>query len=1156
MRLKFTLLFLCVSSVASFGQKGFDQKKKTPGTTPNTITTPFREVDGGNTPGARVGTKSRLIDPALIKNKVYRDSLDGTVIYIRRNSEKIPSKNLRRSFHQSGMAFLEEVKIQMKVKDPQSEFELTGQAEDELGYSHLRFQQKFNGVPVYGGEALLHSKNQGAVEFLNGRVFPTPKLSVKPGFGEKEAIEKAMSDLRNITIVQKSGMTGKFLEIEKDKAELMIMHHQQKERLVYHLTVKPNILERWVYFIDAQSGEVLDKYNHTCTLDGVFKTSAKDLNGVTQAFNMYQSGANYFMIDPSKPMFNASKSKLPDTPVGALWTIDAQNSRIDDDEMKLSHVVSGNGTTWNPTAVSAHINAGICYDYYRTKFNRNSLNGNGGSIISVINIADEDGKGMDNAYWNGQFMGYGNGRDGFKPLAGALDVAGHEMTHGVIENTAKLEYRNQSGALNESFADIFGVLIDKDDWTLGEDVVKKAVFPSGALRSMENPNQGGKSDPGYQPKNMSQYAFLKDTPSEDNGGVHINSGIPNHAFYLFTTASGMNRDKAEKVYYRALTTYLTRTSKFTDLRLAVVQSAKDLFGEGTEFTAAKAAFDAVGIADPNAGTSNPNPTTPTTPSTDIQVNPGTDSMVVFDPTDGSMYAGPFSSNGTFSVIANKLGCLGKPSVTDDGSFVYFVGADKNIYRVNLTQKTAPQKLSTDASWRNVAISKNGILLAALANTSDQYIYVFNLQTNKNVKFKLYNPTYSNGVNTGEVQYADSFEWDYSGENLIYDAFNEAKSLFGNIEYWDVGVLKAWDASANDFGSGTIDKIFSDLEEGENIGNPALAKTNSSIIAFDYFDSSDESYYILTANLETGDLKAVVENNDIGYPDYSKADKIIVYNALDNQQNIVNGIKIKADKISPDGNPETYFTDAKWAVWYAQGARTLPTKTGQTITFAGISDKQPSVSFDLSATASSSLPVQFSLVSGDAQISGKRVNLGKTPGKVSVKAFQIGDSKFTSASAEQTFCIIPPAPGLSESGDFLVASGGQLYQWYINNSPIGGQTTNNRFKKDFAGAYTVRAVTQDGCLSSPSNSFGIVALANEPTASALAFKAYPNPVKDYVEIELNNSDRFEKAWVMDMNARSLIESEEKKIGVQALPSGTYLIKVKTNKAEYMKKMVKE
>ncbi|MDP5140215.1 MAG: M4 family metallopeptidase, partial [Spirosomaceae bacterium] len=289
-----------------------------------------------------------------------------------------------------------------------------------------------------------------------------------------------------------------------------------------------------------------------------------------------------------------------------------------------------------------------------------SLNGNGGNIVSVINISDEDGTGLDNAYWNGEFMGYGNGNQAFKPLAGSLDVAGHEMTHGVIENTAKLEYRNQSGALNESFADIFGVLIDRDDWTLGEDVVKPGAFPSGALRSLQDPNQGGNSlrDRGFQPKNMSQYAFLKDTPAEDNGGVHINSGIPNHAFYLFASNNAVGLARAEKVYYQVITNYLTRTSKFLDLRLAVIDASKNLYGDAVA-NAARQAFDQVGIVE--STTSQPQPDK--TPQ--IPVNPGAESLVIYDPVEQTLYAGVFGQN-NYLPIAVNFGCLAKPSVTADG----------------------------------------------------------------------------------------------------------------------------------------------------------------------------------------------------------------------------------------------------------------------------------------------------------------------------------------------------------------------------------------------------------------------------------------------------------------------------------------------------------
>jgi Zn-dependent metalloprotease len=150
---------------------------------------------------------------------------------------------------------------------------------------------------------------------------------------------------------------------------------------------------------------------------------------------------------------------------------------------------------------------------------------------------------MDNAYWDGQAIYYGNGDVAFDPLAGSLDVAGHEMSHGVVQATANLEYQGQSGALNESFADVFGVMIDRNDWTLGEEVVNTQYFPSGALRSMSDPNQGGSSlnDPGYQPAHMNDLY----TGSQDNGGVHINSGIPNHAFYLLAQAT--TKAKAENI---------------------------------------------------------------------------------------------------------------------------------------------------------------------------------------------------------------------------------------------------------------------------------------------------------------------------------------------------------------------------------------------------------------------------------------------------------------------------------------------------------------------------------------------------------------------------------------------------------------------------------
>ncbi len=1147
-------LILLLITAQTIAQKGFESKKNKPAG--QAVKGDFETISARQS--QQKNNAKIAFSPKQALRKIITDEESGAVIYINNPVYTKDQRNARINSSETSKSFLNSLKTDLKISNVGEEFRMIYDETDELGYRHIKLEQTYKGVPIYGGEAVVHTTKNGIAEFLMGKVFPSPVLNPTPNISASAAIELSLKDLGKNTIVQKSGNINQFLKLDPDTAELTILNENKKNYLVYQVSVRPNILERWVYFIDAHSGQVVSKFNHTCTLDGVASATAKDLNGITKTFSTVQVGANYYMIDATKSMFN-TQSSLPDNPKGVIWTIDAQNSRIDADEMDLAHVSSTSRTNWNATAVSAHINASICYDYYLSKFNRNSLNGAKGNIVSVINIADEDGKGMDNAYWNGQFMGYGNGKDGFKPLAGALDVAGHEMTHGVIENTAKLEYRNQSGALNESFADIFGALIDRDDWTLGEDVVKTNVFPSGALRSLENPNQGGKNDNGYQPKNMSQYQFLKDTPSEDNGGVHINSGIPNHAFFKFATGAGMNKDKAERVYWRAMTTYMTRTSKFADLRVAVIQAAKDIHGEGQETAAAKAAFDFVGITDGSAttggGTGNTGTGNTSTDNT-LPVNPGTESLVAFDPTDNSLYAGLFSGS-NFTKISNGLGCLGKPSITDDGSFVYFVGKDFNIYRIDLTKVAAPQKLSNEPSWRNVAISKDGKQLAALASKNDAFIYIFDLVNNKNKKFELYNPTYTQGVSTGEVLYADSFEWDYSGEFIIYDAFNEAKTAFKKFEYWDVGIIRIWDPVKKDFSDGVIEKMFSNLEEGDNIGNPALAKTNTGIYAFDYFVSDEEVFSVITIDFgkSTNNVKLVEENNDIGYPNFTKSDSKLLFNAQDNGKSVIKGVNLETDKISPKGSAEVLFTDAKWGITYAMGTRALPTKEAQTISINAIGDKQARAIFEVVATSTSKLGLIYSVVSGDASINGKTLTLGSTPGKVTLRVIQVGDSKYASATAEVVFCISPTTPSLTNGSTSVTASGGTLYQFYINNNPVGGQTTNKTLSKDFGGVYTVRSVTADGCVSLASNAISAAVLANEPL-TVKSINIAPNPVEEYLNVTIPADEKLVAMEILDNSGKTIITSNKLSENVKSLSSGQYILKVQTDQNTYSLKMLKK
>ena len=1125
---KYFYLFFLIALVA-YGQNPFDTKKKNQNK--GTQASELRLQKLQLLPLGRY----ELHHEKVIKSTI--DLNDSSFIFIENFALQNSKTNQRKTLEETQREFVNQIPKELKgIKF--EDLQLVSSSKDVQGNLHLKYLQTKNGIEVYGGELFFHL-TKGKVKSLNGHLYQPLENNQEANISEERAIQLALQHVSQESLLQEAGMTGAILNLQKNTARKIYYPFRGTTYLAYETVVRPNLLERWVYFIDALEGKVIDRYAHTCTLDGVFKTRAKDLNGKQQEIIISQVGANYFLIDPSKSMFDAQRSEMPNNPVGAIWTIDANNSRINERSFNFSHVTSTDGLSWSPSGVSAHFNASLCYDYYEKTFKRNSLNNGGGTIISVINIADEDGGGMDNAYWNGEFMGYGNGRDGFKPLAGALDVAGHEMTHGVIENTAKLEYRNQSGAMNESFADIFGAMIDREDWTLGEDVVKTSVFPSGALRSLSNPNQGGRNDPGYQPKNMSQYVFLRDIPSEDNGGVHVNSGITNHAYYLFATSPGMSKEKAEQVFYHTLTNYLTRTSKFLDLRLGVIQSARDLYGNN-EAQAAANAFDAVGIV-ANATSSQPTNTT-----TEIPVNTGKQFVMVYEPQSGNMYNGSYGAESNFQVIANGIGCLKKPSITDNGALAVWVGNNKDIYAKNLTNTSAVSRITNSGNWANVAISKDGRRLAAIPDDGSASIVVFDLERNTQKVFELYNPTYTSGVTTGEVQYADAMEWDYSGEFLIYDAFNKAGGVFGSIEYWDVGILRAWNPIQKTYGDGTIEKLFTDLDAGDNIGNPAIAKTNPNVIAFDYLNAADNSIYVLAVDLENGKVSGIVENNEIGFPDYTVDDKAMSYNSQQNGIEVAKIIPLNADRISASGTGQRLFSGGsdKWAVFYAQGERILPEKKAQTIAVQQISDKNQGDKLQLKAEASSKLPVQFSLKSGDASLLGTELTCGNTPGKVIFNAFQIGNNEFASQQVDASFCIKPTAPTLSSNGSIATASGNLEVQWYLNGNAIQGVTTNRNFNMaGFNGSFQARSVTEDGCYSDLSNSLGNTAVLSTGRVATTTLKLFPNPISGIVQV--TRSEQKVSGFIIDSSGNRVLSFKNGSFNSEKLGAGAFILEDASN-----------
>ncbi len=355
-------------------------------------------------------------------------------------------------------------------------------------------------------------------------------------------------------------------EILRDKTRLMIYVDEfGKATLTWHITILTDTpLSQWYYFVNARRPVVTHRFD-TGERIKVRRTFSAD-----------------------------NRATVP----GRILIEEGERARDD------------------AIAQAAHDNAGKVYDYFFNTFKRDGIDGRGSPMVSTVHYGS-DPEDAENAAWIGerQQMIYGDGGRIFKPLPYGLDVVGHEFTHGVTDATANLIYQGQSGALNESYSDVFAAFIDRANWTIGEEVVKSPPFPVKVLRSLEDPGLGGRYDvrdplSGIgQPAHMREYARLPNSRKSDNGGVHINSGIPNRAAFLIAQALG--REKTEQIYYRTLTQYLTPDSNFGDAARATIRAAQELYG-ANEANAVRNAFTQVGI-DVTGSTQVPTQPTPPTP---------------------------------------------------------------------------------------------------------------------------------------------------------------------------------------------------------------------------------------------------------------------------------------------------------------------------------------------------------------------------------------------------------------------------------------------------------------------------------------------------------------------------------------------------------------
>lgn len=428
---------------------------------------------------------------------------------------------------------------------------------DEVGTVHVRFQQHLNGLPVVGAEMWLHAESKsGRVYAVNGELAPDF------GVPAPAAAKASAADL--VDRLAKIGVAGTAVETP----ELLYFH--DAETAVTHLAWKVRVqgVENGQFFdndvyVDARTSKVVavDARVHT----------AKD-----------------------RRSYDATGSVVTATSITGLpGTLKCTESNQNCNDASVQR---------------AHDGAGNVYDYYQARFGRDSLNGAGMTLTSSAHV----GSNWANAAWYNNQMVYGDG-DGvdFDDLTKSYDVIAHELTHGVTDFESNLLYQKESGAMNEALSDIFGVsadsykrgVVDAATWKLGEEVYTPGTSGD-ALRYMNNPTADGYSTD-YYPERLYPGSC---TPSNSNDqcGVHGNSGIANLAYYLLvaggthprgkTTVSvpAIGMTKAEQIFYRAQTSCLTSSSNFEATRNCTAQAATDLYGS-TENSAVHKAWDAVGV---------------------------------------------------------------------------------------------------------------------------------------------------------------------------------------------------------------------------------------------------------------------------------------------------------------------------------------------------------------------------------------------------------------------------------------------------------------------------------------------------------------------------------------------------------------------------------
>ncbi len=462
-----------------------------------------------------------------------------------------------------------------------SNWTIQREVEDEQGFKHIHLQQTYKSYPVLGGEIKLHFNKEG-LYLANGFYNPIDKIENEITLNKDRAFNYALEANPSMQFIWEC--QDDYTIIEPEIYILPSLEDSRKYYYVYKIdvySIQP--LFRYSSFIQADSGKELEKYSRIHTSDS---------NG--SGNTMYRGTQSFTTDSVSEGVFN-----LKNTIGGGIHTLDMNETTSIESEFIDTDNIWTSTLNDDHAALDAHWGVIETYNYFSNTHSHDSYDNNDAAIKSRVHY-DVD---YVNAFWDGTQLTYGDGYSPTTTPLTTLSIVGHEFSHGVIEHTAGLVYSYESGALNESFADIFGTCVDfhvdssQADYLMGNEIYSNGSF----FRSMANPNLA--SDPDTY--NGTYWA----TGSDDFGGVHTNSGVQNYWFYLLAeggtgtndnsntfSVTGIGRLKAAKIAYRSLNLYLSSYSDYDDARTYAIQAATDLYGScSAEVIATTNAWYAVGV---------------------------------------------------------------------------------------------------------------------------------------------------------------------------------------------------------------------------------------------------------------------------------------------------------------------------------------------------------------------------------------------------------------------------------------------------------------------------------------------------------------------------------------------------------------------------------